>query len=145
MNDPLPNTLTAFLVLSFTLLTIPGVQAEEEEDPEKVETFTVTGTQSQIAEPVESTPVIHIGSDELLFQGTARVEDMLRSYPQVYIAQGSGVSNGATGTATVSLRAMGTLRTLVLINGRRMPAGSAQAGGSAPDINQIPGPSHRTD
>ena len=134
MNDPLPNTLTTFLVLSFTLLAIPGVQAEEEEDPEKVETFTVTGTQSQIAEPVESTPVIHIGSDEILFQGTARIEDMLRSYPQVYIAQGSGVSNGATGTATVSLRAMGTLRPLVLINGRRMPAGSA------PDINQIPGP-----
>ena len=65
---------------------------------------------------------------------------MLRSYPQVYVAQGSGVSNGATGTATVSLRAMGTLRTLVLINGRRMPAGSAQIGGAAPDINQIPGP-----
>ncbi len=140
MNDPLPNTLTASLVLGFTLLAIPGVQAEEEEEPEKVETFTVTGTQSQISEPVESTPVIHIGSDEILFQGTARIEDMLRSYPQVYIAQGSGVSNGATGTATVSLRAMGTLRTLVLINGRRMPAGSAQAGGAAPDINQIPGP-----
>ena len=140
MNDQFSSIPASFLALGFILLAVPGAQAEEEEDPEKVETFTVTGTQSQIAEPVESTPVIHIGSDEILFQGTARIEDMLRSYPQVYIAQGSGVSNGATGTATVSLRAMGTLRTLVLINGRRMPAGSAQGGGAAPDINQIPGP-----
>ena len=140
MRFPFSRRPAALVALSLALLAVPGVQAEEEEEPEKVETFTVTGARSEIAEPVESTPVIHIGSDEILFQGTARVEDMLRSYPQVYVAQGSGESNGATGTATVSLRAMGTLRTLVLINGRRMPAGSAQIGGAAPDINQIPGP-----
>ena len=140
MNFPLSRTPATLLVLGFTLLALSSAQAEEEEDPEKVETFTVTGSRIQSADPVAPTPVTQIGSDEILFQGTARVEDVLRSYPQVYVAQGSGESNGATGTATVELRALGTLRTLVLINGRRMPAGSAQLGGVAPDINQIPGP-----
>ena len=140
MNHSFSGTLPIFLVLGLTLPAMPDVRAEEEEDPEKVETFTVTGSQIQSDDPVSSTPITQIGSDEILFQGTARVEDVLRSYPQVYVAQGSGESNGATGTATVELRALGTLRTLVLINGRRMPAGSALTGGSAPDINQIPGP-----
>lgn len=140
MIERFSGILASFLALGFTLLAVPGVQAEEEEDPEEVETFTVTGAHSQIVEPAESTLVTQIDSDEILYQGAARVEDVLRSYPQVYVAQGSGDSNGATGTATVELRALGTLRTLVLINDRRMPAGSALGGGSAPDINQIPGP-----
>ena len=37
--------------------------------------------------------------------------------------QGSFISNGATGTATVDLRGLGTLRTLVLVNGRRLVPG----------------------
>ena len=139
MDSPFFGARVAFLALS---LTLPGAQAEEaltEDEPEQVETFTVTGSRIQTPEAVSSSPITQIGEDELLFQGTARVEDMLRSYPQVYVAQGSGDSNGATGTATVELRALGTQRTLVLINGRRMPAGSAKLGGIAPDINQIPG------
>ena len=118
-------------------MAMPGVYAEDE--TEKPETFTVTGSRIQTDDPISATPVTQIGADEIQFQGTARVEDMLRSYPQVYVAQGAGVSNGATGTATVELRALGTRRTLVLVNGRRLPAGSAQLGGVAPDINQIPG------
>ena len=129
--------LPVFVTLGFAVLAVPGVHAEEES--EKVETFTVTGSRIESDDPVGSTPITQIGSDEILFQGSARVEDVLRSYPQVYVAQGSGYSNGATGTATVELRALGTQRTLVLVNGRRMPAGSAQVGGIAPDINQIPG------
>ena len=137
MNLPLPGILATFLALGFTLLSAPCVQAEE--DPKKVETFTVTGSNIQSSDPAGSTPITRIGSDEILFQGTTRVEDMLRSYPQVYVTQGSGESLGAVGTATMELRALGTQRTLVLVNGRRMPAGSPRDGGIAPDINQIPG------
>ena len=129
--------LPAFMAFGLAGLAMPGLHAEEE--PEQVETFTVTGSHIQREDLVSSTPITQIGSDEVLFQGTTRVEDMLRSYPQAYVSQGSGDSNGATGTATVELRALGTTRTLVLLNGRRMPAGSAQLGGVAPDINQIPG------
>jgi len=36
---------------------------------------------------------------------------------------GAGVSNGATGEATVSLRGLGANRTMVLVNGRRLMPG----------------------
>lgn len=139
MRISLPSALAALLAaLGFTLIAIPGVQAEEEE-PNPVETFTVTGSRIQSLSPVAPNPITEVGAEEVLLQGTARVEDMLRSYPQVYISQGAGDSNGATGTAMVELRALGPRRTLVLLNGRRMPSGTPTAA-AIPDINQIPGP-----
>ncbi len=138
MNIPPLGTRAAGLALTLTLSALPGVQAEEEEQQE-VETFKVTGTRLETNQIANTTPITQVGSEEFQFQGNARVEDVLRSYPQLYVAQGSGDSNGSTGTATVELRALGTQRTLVLVNGRRLPAGSAQLGGVAPDINQIPG------
>ena len=59
--------------------------------------------------------------------------------PQVFAGQGGNYSNGASGTATVNLRGLGSARTMVLVNGRRMVAGSP-AGPEAPDLNQIPAP-----
>ncbi|MCY3852139.1 MAG: TonB-dependent receptor [Gammaproteobacteria bacterium] len=139
MNDRFSGMPAGFLALGFILLAVPGAQAEEEEDPEKIETFTVTGSRIQSPSPVSPNPVTEVGAEEVLLQGTARVEDMLRSYPQVYVSQGAGDSNGATGTAMVELRALGPRRTLVLLNGRRMPSGTPTAA-AIPDINQIPGP-----
>jgi outer membrane receptor protein involved in Fe transport len=46
------------------------------------------------------------------------------------------VSNGSTGTATLNLRGLGSPRTLVLVDGRRMPYGGVT--NSAADINMIP-------
>ena len=63
---------------------------------------------------------------------------MLRNLPQVFSAQNASQSNGATGTATLNLRNLGAQRTLTLINGRRLPAGSPLGGGAGADINQIP-------
>ena len=43
-------------------------------------------------------------AEELLFQGTVRVEDMLRTLPQVYARLSAGQSNGAIGTDTINPR-----------------------------------------
>jgi predicted pyridoxine 5'-phosphate oxidase superfamily flavin-nucleotide-binding protein len=52
---------------------------------------------------------------------------------------GGNVSNGATGAATVNLRGLGSQRTLVLVNNRRlMPGDPTQNGAASPDLNQIP-------
>ena len=40
-------------------------------------------------------------------QGVTRIEDMTNQLPQVFAAQGSNVSNGASGTAQVNLRGLG--------------------------------------
>ncbi|MFN2472948.1 MAG: TonB-dependent receptor plug domain-containing protein, partial [Sphingomicrobium sp.] len=83
----------------------------------------VTG--SRIPQPnlTSSSPVTVVTAQEVKLQGTTRVEDLLNSLPQSFAAQGSNVSNGSTGTATVNLRGLGTTRTLVLVNGRRLMPG----------------------
>ncbi|MGV0034019.1 MAG: TonB-dependent receptor domain-containing protein [Candidatus Azotimanducaceae bacterium WSBS_2022_MAG_OTU7] len=104
-----------------------------------IEELVVTGSRIKNTNQVSSSPVTQIEREELAFQGTVRVEDMLRNMPQIYSNQNTGQSNGATGTATLNLRNLGDERTLVLVNGRRMPAGSPIQGGIGADINQIPG------
>ena len=104
----------------------------------ELEEIVVTGSHIQRKNLVSASPVTSVDADELLYQGTVRVEDMVRTLPQVYSAQNTSQSNGATGTATLDLRNLGTERTLVLINGRRMPAGSSLQGGIGADINQVP-------
>lgn len=99
----------------------------------------VTG--SRIARPdIESpSPVTVVGADDIKLEGTTRVEDILNSLPSVGASQASSLANGASGTATVDLRSLGTSRTLALINGRRIVPGDPQPGsGSAADINIIP-------
>ena len=81
-------------------------------------------------------PVTTLEVEELTYRGINRVEDLLTSLPQVFVAQNSSVSNGASGTATVDLRYLGTNRTLVLIDGRRMASGDAFS--TAADLNFIP-------
>ncbi|WP_156467403.1 TonB-dependent receptor plug domain-containing protein, partial [Phenylobacterium sp. CCH9-H3] len=72
--------------------------------------------------------------------GVTRVEDMINSLPQAFAAQGASVSNGSTGTATISLRGLGATRTQVLIDGRRLMPGTPNTTGAslAADINFIP-------
>jgi len=109
----------------------------------------VVVTGSRIATPtLESvSPITAISSDEIKETGTTRVEDLLNSLPQVVADQGSGLSMGSNGTATVNLRGLGIQRTLVLINGRRLMGGdpaagapsiTSLAGASAADVDQIP-------
>ena len=62
----------------------------------------------------------------------------MNQLPQAFAAQNASVSNGATGTATVNLRGLGAPRTLVLVDGRRMPYGGVSSASAAPDLNQIP-------
>jgi len=96
----------------------------------------VTGTLIPRPTIEAMSPVTTMGVEELTYQGMTRIEDLLTSLPQVFNAQNSTIANGASGTATVDLRYLGTVRTLVLIDGRRMSSGDAFA--TAPDLNFIP-------
>jgi outer membrane receptor protein involved in Fe transport len=101
-----------------------------------IQEVVVTG--SRIAQPnLETTsPVTQVTADDIAVQGVTRVEDLVNQLPQAFAAQNANVSNGATGTATVNLRGLGSPRTLVLVDGRRMPYGGVT--NSAADLNQIP-------
>ncbi len=96
----------------------------------------VTGTLIPRPNMEAMSPVTTLEVEELTYRGMTRIEDLLTTLPQVFAAQNSTVSNGSSGTATVDLRYLGTNRTLVLLDGRRM--GSGDAFSTAPDLNFIP-------
>lgn len=96
----------------------------------------VTGTRIPQPNLTSSAPITTVTSQDIKLSGTTKVEDLLNSLPQVYAGQTSTLSNGASGTATVNLRGLGSTRTLVLINGRRLMPGDPNS--SAADLNFIP-------
>ncbi len=102
----------------------------------RVEAIQVTGTLIPRPTLEAMSPVTTLEVEELTYRGMTRMEDLLMSLPQIFAAQNSTVSNGSSGTATVDLRFLGTNRTLVLLDGRRMGAGDT--GAIAPDLNFIP-------
>src|SRR5688572_2285815 len=97
----------------------------------------VTGSRIPLQQNVESTsPISVISAEDIKIEGVRNVENLLQNMPQVFADQGSTVANGASGTATVDLRNLGADRTLVLVNGKRLPAGSPTY--YPADLNQIP-------
>ncbi len=100
----------------------------------------VTG--SRIASPtITSVSPVQVVSDLQIDQsGVSNVQDLLLENP-VFGAPALSRTNSAfltsgTGAATVDLRNLGTDRTLVLINGRRVVAGIP--GSATVDLNMIP-------
>jgi outer membrane receptor protein involved in Fe transport len=97
-------------------------------------------TGSRIPQPnlESSAPVSVVTNQDVKLSGTSRVEDIVATLPSAVATQNSGVSNGASGTAEISLRNLGANRTLTLINGRRMVPGDPNSATQAADINLIP-------
>lgn len=116
----------------------PAPVATSEKAVVSVELKKISVTGSRIKSPnlTSSSPITTVGAAEVKAQGTTRVEDLLNSLPQVFADQGGNLANGATGTATVDLRDLGSARTLVLIDGKRVQPGDP--GDSEADLNFIP-------
>ncbi|SEI73195.1 TonB-dependent Receptor Plug Domain [Sphingomonas sp. OV641] len=98
----------------------------------------VTGSRIRSPNLESVSPVTTVAAEEFAVRGTVRTEDLVNQLPQVFAAQGAANSNEATGTAQVDLRGLSPSRTLVLINGRRLPYGSPKNIPS--DLNQVPTP-----
>jgi iron complex outermembrane receptor protein len=118
------------------LAAMAPMAAQAADASAEAQTVIVTG--SRIPQPNLNaiSPVSVITSEDIKSQGATRVEDIVNTLPQAFAAQGSTISNGASGTATVNLRGLGSARTLVLIDGRRLVPGDP--GSSAADLNFIP-------
>jgi outer membrane receptor protein involved in Fe transport len=96
----------------------------------------ITGSRIPRADLTAVSPVTMIQSEELKLQGATNVEEVLNQFPQVNPSQGEFVSAAATGAATIDLRGLGSVRTLVLLNGHRLMPGDPRF--PVPDINSIP-------
>lgn len=119
---------------ALAMMAAPLAFGQASPPPTKIE---VTGSRIPLQQNVEShSPITVISTEDIKVEGTRNVESLLNNMPQVFADQNSTVANGASGTATVNLRGLNPNRTLVLMNGRRMPMGSIFT--VAPDLNQIP-------
>ena len=103
---------------------------------ETTETVVVTGSRIPQTGLYSSSPVTAVGQQEMKFEGTTNVENLLNNLPSAFADFGSNESNGSVGTATVNLRNLTCPRTLVLVDGKRLMPGDNEL--PCADLNQIP-------
>ncbi len=123
-------------------LPLPAL-AQQASSSGSVDEIVVTGSRIPQIRTQSISPVSVVGQEDIAVSGVTRIEDLLNSLPQITGDQTTGtIGSYGTGTATVNLRNLGPQRTLVLINGRRLPNGGYYPGNnstaSAADINLIP-------
>ena len=128
------------MICGATLLAGQAYAAAAADTTATVTEIVVTGTRIPTPNLTSVSPVTSVGSADIKAQGVTRVEDLVNSLPQAFAAQGSSVANGSNGTATVNLRGLGSNRTLVLIDGRRLMGGNPTSAitSVAADLNFIP-------
>ena len=117
--------------------------ASAQEQGAVVEEVVVTGSFIRGTPEDAALPVDVIGSDELEKRGSPTTIDLIKSLPVSGPVLGdsnqfSTNAQGQVGAGTINLRGLGSLRTLVLLNGRRSVA-SAGAGSGGVDTNLLPG------
>lgn len=117
--------------------TPPDAPAERSVTAIELKKITVTGSRLRSPNLQSVSPITTVGAAEIKYQGATRIEDVLNSLPQAVADQGGNASNGASGAATVNLRNLGSARTVVLIDGKRLVPGDPRD--PAPDLNFIPG------
>jgi outer membrane receptor protein involved in Fe transport len=103
---------------------------------DSIEEVVVTGSRLTRSNVTSSVPLVQIGAQEIDSRGTTRIEDVVNILPNVFVSQTSEVANGASGTSTLNLRGLGATRTLVLIDGKRLPFGSPFS--SAANVDLVP-------
>lgn len=132
------SNITAFdfkkiiCTLMFAAFAVPASGFSEE----ILEEVVITGSRIVRKDLESVSPVTVISAEEIKQTGVNRIEDVLNQIPQIETSSTAFDSNGATGNATLNLRGLGSNRTLVLLNGRRLQSGGLNS--IAPDINQIP-------
>lgn len=100
----------------------------------------VTGSRISSPSITSVSPVQVISDVQIAQSGVANIQDLLLENPvfgsPTYARTNTAFLTSGTGAATVDLRNLGTDRTLVLINGRRVVAGIP--GSATVDLNVIP-------
>lgn len=110
-----------------------------QDDLDSLDEVVVTGTRIR-GEAAVGSQLITVDRKEIERQGFQTAQDIVRAMPQNFGGGASedtlGGENAALGTA-LNLRGLGPSSTLVLINGRRLPA-SGGRGGNFTDVSSIP-------
>lgn len=132
------SAINLAIVASITSGAFVTSSAFAAEEKAKVERIEVTGSRIQRQDMETASPVTVIDAAAIKAEGFTSVDQMLQVQTSMAgAAVGSTTNNGADGVAQVDLRGMGSQRTLVLLNGRRM-VNSGSGANSSVDLNSIP-------
>ncbi|MFB1014691.1 MAG: TonB-dependent receptor plug domain-containing protein, partial [Alteromonadaceae bacterium] len=117
-------------------ISAPAFSADD--GAEAIEKIEVTGSRIKRVDMEGANPVQVITREELVSSGITNMGDILQEIPSVAGAgTNTAINNGGSGAIRVSLRGLGSSRTLVLLNGRRMVASGTGANSSV-DLSTIP-------
>lgn len=103
----------------------------------------VTGSNIRRVEAEGALPVTIITREQIQKSGVTTTEQLLRTVTAAVQGNSttiaaSSVGQNAAGVSGVSLRGLGSQRTLVLINGKRVSAGGTITDSTTVDVNSIP-------
>jgi iron complex outermembrane receptor protein len=130
------HSLRSALLLGASAAAALSVAAPAMAQDQAVETVVVTGSRIPQQGIYSSSPVTAVGQQEMKLEGTNDVSTLLNNLPSVFADFGNTQANGASGTATVNLRNLGSARTLVLVDGKRLMPGDPLL--PVADLNNIP-------
>jgi iron complex outermembrane recepter protein len=132
----LRDAISFALAVGTTALAGTGVAyAQEQESQEELDTVVVTGSRiPRSADTETSQPVLTLDRQAIEATGLTSIGDVVQQISTNGAALNTTFNNGGNGTTQVSLRNLGSNRTLVLVNGRRWVTGLT---GSV-DLNTIP-------
>jgi len=141
-RNPISNAVYKALFTGFVASSAFGTVAlaqdnDEDQSVEEQGKITVTGSRIKRSDVEGSVPVTVITREQIELSGESSAAQFIRNL--TFNSTGSfrpQSGSSAQGTAAVSLRGLGSSRTLVLIDGRRM-ATSPSTGGNQ-DLNAIP-------
>ena len=128
------------LIMAACLLSPVSQSTFAQEDEPAIEEIVVTGSRIPRADLDGVAPVATYSAEDIARSGATSIGQLLREIPSVAGgAQTTQINNGGGGVMQISLRGIGAVRTLVLVNGRRAVASVDEgANGLAVDLNTIP-------
>lgn len=121
--------------LMFSGAVLAGLSAGAWAQEQKPAVVEVTGTRMTAPGFNSSSPIGSVTAEEIRATQPVAVEEFFKALPAAVPAVGPATNNGTGGAATIDLRGLGTNRTLVLVNGRRLVPYSL---GGTVDTNSIP-------
>ena len=114
------------------LSALPAIaQTSSGEQTDQLETVVVTGSRIRRVDLETASPVFSIDAASIAKSGKLTLGDLIQESPSIAgAATNPSVNNGGgTGASTISIRGLGSQRTLLLVNGRRL---------AYADVNSIP-------
>ncbi|NIY88384.1 TonB-dependent receptor plug domain-containing protein [Vibrio campbellii] len=121
-----------------TAAVAPLAAQAEEQQVEKLQKMKVTGSHLTRQSIEGSTPIAVLDRADIERAGDISIADVIRKSPyNSFGSHNERSGSSAQSAATIDLRGLGDSRTLVLVNGKRLP-GSASMGGGPANINIIP-------